>query len=65
MILNTVKRMREALDTYDSKHTEYTLRALSNYYQQFYSFEGRIPTWESLLQSAIKKGAPVEKLVIE
>jgi glycosyltransferase involved in cell wall biosynthesis len=65
MIVNTVGRMREALDTYSSKHTEYTLRAQSNYYQQFYSFESRIPTWESLLQSAIKKGTPVEMLVIE
>ena len=65
MIVNTVGRMREALDTYGSKHTEYTLRAQSNYYQQFYSFESRIPTWKSLLHSAIKKGTPVEMLVIE
>ena len=65
MIVNTFGHMREALDTYTSKHTEYTLRAQSNYYQQFYSFESRIPAWEKLLQSAIKKGTPVEMLVIE
>ena len=64
MIINTVSRMREALDTYGSKHTEYTLRAQSNYYQQFYSFETRIPAWTSLLESVIKSGPPVEMLVI-
>ena len=65
MIVNTVGRMREALDTYSSKHTEYTLQAQSNYYQQFYSFESRIPAWKALLESAIEKGPPVEMLVIE
>jgi glycosyltransferase involved in cell wall biosynthesis len=64
MIINTVSRMREALDTYGSKHTEYTLRAQSNYYQQFYSFESRIPAWTSLLESVIKTGPPVEMMVI-
>jgi hypothetical protein len=65
MIDNTLRHMRQALDTYNTKDMEYTLRAQSNYFQQFYSLESRLPAWESVLRTAIKNGPPVEMLVIE
>lgn len=65
MITNTLRYMRQALDSYNTKHMEYTLHAQSNYYQQFYSLESRLPAWETVLRAAIKNGPPVEMLVIE
>ena len=41
------------------------LNMQSIYYQQFYSFEGRLASWEHLLKAVIREGAPVQKLVIE
>lgn len=65
MVQNTLNHMRQALNTYHEKHMDYTLRAQSHYYQQFYSFEARVPAWETLLTTVIRKGTPVEMLVIE
>lgn len=59
----TYHQMKRALDNYDNEHVQNVLFAQSQYFQQFYSFESRIPVWKALLENVIKEGAPVEKLV--
>ena len=57
--------MQRALDTYDDQLIQEQLRVQSLYYQQFYAFEGRVPTWKRLLEIVINEGTPVQKLIIE
>lgn len=61
----TLEAMRQALNVYDDAHLQNILKAQSSYYQQFYSFEGRVSTWKHLLETTIAEGMPTEKLVIE
>ena len=65
LVQRTLGCMRQALDTYDDPHMQAVLNMQSMYYQQFYSFEGRLASWEHLLKAVIREGAPVQKLVIE
>ena len=57
--------MRLALDKYDEPNTQRILAAQSQYYQNFWSFEGRIPLWKGLLEQVIADGPRKEMLVIE
>jgi glycosyltransferase involved in cell wall biosynthesis len=65
MITRTLGCMRRAIDTYDDEHIHTILKLQSIYYQQFYSFEGRVESWKHLLKAVISEGTPVQKLVIE
>lgn len=65
MIHRTLAGMQRALESYDEPPMQEQLRVQSLYYQQFYAFEGRVPTWKRLLEMVIEEGTPVQKLVIE
>lgn len=60
----TLGCMRQALEVYDDAHVQTLLTLQSMYYQQFYSFEGRLDAWKHLLDTVITEGTPVQKLVI-
>ena len=64
LVQRTLGCMRQALDTYNDAHLQAILHMQSMYYQQFYSFEGRLASWEHLLKAVIREGTPVQKLVI-
>ena len=63
MVEHTAHLMLRALERYDDEHLQSTLAVQSGYYQQYYSFESRVPRWQQLLETVIKEGAPEEKLV--
>ncbi len=57
--------MRTALALYDDANTQTILRAQSDYYQNFWAFENRLPMWKGLLESVIAEGVQKEMLSIE
>jgi UDP-glucose:(glucosyl)LPS alpha-1,2-glucosyltransferase len=57
--------MRSALDLYDDPNTQMVLHAQSDYFQKFWSFEGRLNAWRGLLEQVIAEGPRKETLVIE
>ena len=61
----TYLSMQRALDVYGLPDVERILRLQSLYYQQFYSFEMRVPQWEALLNHVIAEGPKEGKLVID
>lgn len=64
MVSQTLHAMNRACDIYSDKGMQDILRVQSQYYQQYYSFEARLPAWKGLLEAVIAEGKPVEKLVI-
>lgn len=64
LVQYTYAAMNHALDVYDTPEVQDALPAQVAYYQNFYSFEHRIPQWEALLKDVIAEGAPTEKLII-
>lgn len=65
LVQRTLGCMRQALTVYDDANIQALLNLQSIYYQQFYSFEARLESWKHLLESVIREGAPVQKLIIE
>ena len=63
---STYQYMLQFIDIYKNDPAiPQVLRMQSDYFQNFYSFERRIPLWEQLLRKAIEDGPPVEQLVIQ
>jgi UDP-glucose:(glucosyl)LPS alpha-1,2-glucosyltransferase len=60
----TYELMNAALDTYDRPGFTGQLEAQSAYFQNFYSFESRLPQWRMLLERVIAQGAPEEKFIV-
>tara|TARA_R110000868_G_scaffold79604_22_gene226449 strand:+ start:1061 stop:2029 length:969 start_codon:yes stop_codon:yes gene_type:complete len=63
MVEHTAQLMLRALEKYDDESVQNTLRVQSSYYQQFWSFESRVPRWKNLLETVISEGTPQQKLV--
>lgn len=61
----TVINMQRALQHYTDVGTQEVLAQQSLYYQNFYSFESRLPTWKTLLEGVIAEGVRKEILVFE
>ena len=61
----TFEAMQRALNVYDNEWIQSVLWAQSQYFQNFYAFETRVPAWKHLLEAVIKEGVPEEKLIIE
>src|SRR5205823_1162439 len=57
--------MNKALDLYDTEGIQARLRAQSDYYQTFWSFESRVSDWEQLLTQVVAEGWRQEMLIIE
>lgn len=56
MARQTVANMIRAIEGYDDPALQEHLQWQSRYYQQFYSFEARVPTWRALLESLYRGG---------
>lgn len=61
----TYELMKAALNAYDRPDFANQLEAQSAYFQNFYSFESRLPQWRMLLERVIAQGAPQEKFIVE
>lgn len=59
----TLANMRRALEHYDSPDVQNILQVQQQFYQNFYSFESRIPQWANLLQHVVNEGARKEMVV--
>lgn len=59
MTLNT---MDQAIDTYNEAYLQKTLRVQSTYFQNYYSFEQRVPMWKQLLETVVNEKPAVETL---
>ena len=61
----TFLTMQRALDHYGDAGTQEILKMQSTYYQNFWSFEQRLPIWKALLEAVIAEGVKKEMLVFE
>lgn len=55
--------MNEALNRYSTPGLQQHLLNQSAYYQRFYTFDTRVPQWQSVLDAAITEGPRSQKLV--
>ncbi len=62
---NTHRAMHQALNEYDSVQVQGALAVQTQYYQNYYSFSSRVPSWQALLQQVIAEGPKQEMLVID
>jgi UDP-glucose:(glucosyl)LPS alpha-1,2-glucosyltransferase len=57
-------QMTRALERYDDPFVQDVLQTQSVYYQQFYSFEARVPAWRSVLEQCVAEGPKVETFIV-
>lgn len=57
--------MTAALNRYDDPAVQQVLEMQSIYYQNFWSFKNRVPTWQLLLESVIAEGPRQEMVVFD
>lgn len=65
LIYQTHRSMQRALEKYDNPFVQNILANQMFYYQTFWPFETRIPSWERLLTDVIAEGPRVEMFVVE
>ena len=61
----TYSQMIRAFKHYDDPGMTNYLTAQSDYYQNFYSFETRVPAWKVLLESVVSENPKEESFIIE
>lgn len=61
----TLAHMRRALDHYDDSFVPDILAAQSQYFQNFWSFESRVPSWKALLTTVIAEGPKHEAFIVD